>query len=139
MKRLLLSSLASLLVLAQGAYAHTQLSQSMPADKAMLQAAPKEVMLHFNEPVRLTMLSVQKRGDAKQDLGPLPQQPAKDFALAAPGLGEGHYVVTWRGMSEDTHVLNGEFAFTVGAEGSAHESAQPAQPPQSDHSGSGHH
>lgn len=138
MKRLLLGFVGSFVVFAQGAYAHTELSQSMPADKAVLQTAPKDVMLHFNEPVRLTMLSVQKRGDAKQDLGPLPQQPAKDFALAAPGLGDGRYVVTWRAMSEDTHALRGEFAFTVGAEGDGREqSTRPAQSQHSDHSG--HH
>ena len=32
-------------------------------------------------------------------------------------LGEGHYVVAWRAMSEDTHVMTGEFMFAVGMEG----------------------
>lgn len=138
MNRLL--SVAGLVAFTSGvAFAHTELSQSMPADKAALETAPKEVMLHFSEPVRLTMASIEKRGDRKQELGPLPQAPAKDFTLAAPALGEGAYVVTWRAMSEDTHVVNGEITFTVGAAAHGEHSSQPTQIEHSDHSDhSGH-
>ena len=102
------------------AYAHTELSESVPADKAVVEAAPKEVMLHFSEAVRLTALSVTKQGDAKQDLGPLPAETSPHFAVPAPALAMGNYAVSWRALSGDGHVLSGEFSFTVGMAHSQH-------------------
>jgi methionine-rich copper-binding protein CopC len=115
---------ALLLIGGSPAYAHTELSASMPADKAALDAAPKEVMLHFTEAVRLTALSLTKRGESKQDLGPLPTETQKDFAVAAPSLTAGEYVASWRALSEDAHVMTGEFTFTVGMHGAGEHGAQ---------------
>lgn len=110
-----LMTIGLLAALSQLAYAHTELAGSMPADQAALEAAPEELMLHFSAPVRLTALGVQHAGGKKQDLGPLPTVVGEDFAIAAPaGLADGAYTVTWRAMSEDTHVMTGEFVFTVG-------------------------
>jgi methionine-rich copper-binding protein CopC len=117
MKKMVISGIALVAVLGQLAYAHTELSGSMPADQAVLDAAPKEVMLHFSEPVRLTALSVQKQDESKQSLGPLPAEAGEHFMVDAPALGEGHYTVSWRALSEDTHVMTGEFSFAVGAGG----------------------
>lgn len=102
------------------AHAHTELSGSMPADDAVLAAAPKDLMLHFSEEVRLTTLSVQASGGEKQEIGALPTSTSKDFVIPAPALGAGDYVVSWRAMSEDTHVMTGEFKFTVQAENGTH-------------------
>lgn len=100
------------------AYAHTELSSSMPADKATLETAPQHVMLHFSEPVRLTALSIQSTDGEQQDLGPLPSDMSANFSVAAPELAAGDYVVSWRSLSEDTHVMTGEFAFKVQASAS---------------------
>jgi len=100
---------------AQSAFAHAELSASTPADCAMLESAPDNVNLTFSEPVRLTALSVQKDGAAKRSLGPLPAEAAEDFVVAVPTLEGGHYTVSWRALSEDTHVMTGEFIFAVGA------------------------
>jgi methionine-rich copper-binding protein CopC len=114
---------AFLLLGGPAAYAHTELSASMPADKAALDAAPKEVMLHFTEAVRLTALWLTKRAESKQDLGPLPTETQKDFAVAAPSLPAGEYVASWRALSQDAHVMTGEFTFTVGMHGAAEHGA----------------
>ena len=103
---------------AQTALAHTELSATVPADRAMIAEAPPEVQLTFSEPVRLTALTIQPEGAAKQSLGPLPPATTEKFTIALPALGDGHYVVSWRALSEDTHVMNGEFMFAVGANGS---------------------
>lgn len=95
------------------AQAHTELSSSMPADKAVLSSAPQQVMLHFSEPVRLTSLSLGKASGGKQDLGPLPAESNANFSVAAPELTAGDYVVAWRALSKDSHVMTGEFAFKV--------------------------
>ena len=131
--KLTILAIAFLSAVAQLAYAHTELSSSVPAADAVIATAPKEIMLHFSEPVRLTALSVQKQGEAKQSLGPLPRDASEHFMVAAPALGEGQYSVSWRALSEDTHVMTGEFAFTVGAEGAA--PAQHAEPQHDSHSG----
>lgn len=104
----------------QSALAHTELAETVPADRAVVAAAPENVQLRFSEPVRLTALAVQQDGAAKQSLGPLPAATTEEFSVALPALGDGHYVVTWRALSEDTHVMSGEFMFAVGPEG-AHE------------------
>jgi methionine-rich copper-binding protein CopC len=136
MKTKLTITIAALLaVVGQVVYAHTELSTSMPADKAVLEAAPKEVMLHFSEPVRLTALSVQKQGESKQSLGPLPADASEHFLVAAPALSEGEYTVSWRALSEDAHVMTGEFAFTVGVSGVPAQHTPDTEPTEDSHSG----
>jgi copper transport protein len=103
---------------AQTALAHAELAETVPADRAVVAAAPEDLQLRFSEPVRLTALAIQKDGAAKQSLGPLPLETTGQFTVALPGVDEGHYVVSWRALSEDTHVMSGEFMFVVGAAGS---------------------
>ena len=122
MKTFVYSTLLSLI--AAPAFAHSELTASMPADKASVETAPKELMLHFSEPVRLTALAVTKAGDAQQELGALPAKSQKDFSIASPGLTKGQYTVSWRALSGDAHVMTGQFAFAVGepmASGASHE------------------
>lgn len=110
--------------LAAPAFAHSELTGSMPADKASIDTAPKELMLHFSEPVRLTALAVTKAGEAQKALSPLPAQSQKDFSIASPDLAKGQYTVNWRALSGDAHVMTGQFAFAVGepiAAGASHE------------------
>lgn len=115
MKRRWIALLVPFAAGAQLAYAHSELSASVPADKATLAEAPKEVVLDFSEPVNLTALSLERSGEAKQSLGPLPAAAAAHFAIAAPALSSGDYVVDWRALSDDGHVMSGALHFTVGA------------------------
>lgn len=118
MKRNTVVLLAIATFAAGSALAHTELATTVPTNGAMLAEAPENVQLTFSEPVRLTALSIQKDGDRKQSLGPLPSETIEEFSVALPAtIADGHYVVTWRALSEDTHVMNGEFMFAVGAEG----------------------
>jgi methionine-rich copper-binding protein CopC len=140
MKKVLTYGIAALAAFAgQLAYGHAELSASMPADKAVVAAAPKEVMLHFTEPVRVTALSLQKQGESsKQSLGPLPAGTNKDFMVAAPALSDGQYTVSWRALSDDAHVMTGEFTFAVGAGGAPAQHSEHAQPEQSHSEHAGH-
>jgi methionine-rich copper-binding protein CopC len=95
------------------AHAHTELSSSTPADEAVLGAAPEEIALHFSEPVRLTSLSIESVASGEQALGPLPSSANEEFAIESPSLSNGRYVVSWRALSADTHVMTGKFSFTV--------------------------
>jgi len=138
--RLITMTLATLAV--QSALAHTELTGTVPADSATVATAPEGVQLTFSEPVRLTALVIQRDGAQKQSLGPLESVAAENFSVALPAtLEDGHYVVTWRALSEDTHVMSGEFMFAVGAEGGqdAHSQHAPAPAAQSADEGGGAH
>jgi copper transport protein len=101
---------------AHTALGHAELTLTVPADRATVAAAPKNLELRFSEPVRLTALTIQKGEEQKQNIETLPAGNSAEFTVALPAtLGEGHYVVAWRALSDDTHVMSGEFMFAVGA------------------------
>ncbi len=111
----LLSALALFVTLGV-AQAHTHLKSSMPADKAVLSAAPKQVMLHFSEATRLTAVTIQKDGDKKETtLTGLPKQAAADVTLPVEIAEPGTYKLTWRAIGGDNHVMSGSIQFTVSA------------------------
>lgn len=115
MRSLSIAMLILFAAAAELAYAHAELESSIPTDKAMLSAPLKEVVLDFSEAVNLTALSIERNGEAKKDLGPLPTDAAQHFAVAAPSLSAGQYMINWRALSDDAHVVSGTLHFTVGA------------------------
>jgi copper transport protein len=100
------------------AFAHAALVESTPVDGAVLDTAPREVVLRFSEPVKVTDGSLRvyddravrvDRAEASLDAG--------DSVLRLPlpaDLVEGTYLVSWRVLSEDSHVIKGGFVFSVG-------------------------
>ena len=128
-------NIIALFAVAGLAHAHAELEESVPADKAVIETMPQELVLRFSAPVRLTALSVTRHGDAPADMGPLPSEPSREFRLPAPRWSAGSYTVEWRALAEDGHVMRGTFDFTVGL------AAQSEEPHQNntDHShGAGH-
>ncbi len=115
----LLQTLAAFALCVSVAHAHATLKVSVPANGATLSTAPRQVTLTFSEPVKLTMLALQKEGGNKQDLGPLPTKADATFTLDAPAMTNGRYVITWRAFADDAHVTNGQIAFGVGVEAQA--------------------
>ena len=132
MKKLMKVIAISGMLAAASALAHTELSQTVPADKAVLETAPKEVVLHFSEAVRLTSLSVKKQDGDAAKVGSLPAGTSQHFAVPAPDLSAGAYAVEWRALSDDGHALRGAFSFTVG--GAAAPAQQPQRSDSTDHS-----
>ena len=102
------------LAVASVASAHAHLHVSTPANHSVIAEAPKQVSLQFNEPVKLTALTIQKGDGPVTKLGPLPDAAAKDFTLAAPKLDAGSYIVKWRAVSDDGHIMADKLLFTVG-------------------------
>ena len=116
MKYRFLTAAAAMLALSSIAFAHTHLKASMPAENAVLTAAPSEIMLHFSAPTRLTVLTIKKEGEsAERKLGPLPKEAAADFGVPMTSLTPGKYTVNWRAVGDDNHVMSGALHFTVGA------------------------
>ena len=100
------------------AQAHTRLIESTPADAAIV-VAPAEIVLSFSEAVTLTAVSILPESDSvgagHQDLKLPAERTSEAFSLEAPGLAPGGYIVSWRAVGADTHVVTGEFRFTVSA------------------------
>jgi len=99
------------------ASAHTHLVKSVPANGATVAEAPAKFVLTFAEPVKVTALSLQKDSEPAQKLGPLPTAVAAEITIPAPQLKAGKYVLTWRVLSDDGHVMPGKVSFTVGPSG----------------------
>ena len=109
----LLAALAGLW--SAGALAHAELLGSNPVDGARLETAPSEVELRFNEPVTPLSVKLFSRSATPATL----RAPASDvLRLALPaGLGDGHYTLSFRVTSLDSHPVAGSIAFSVGKGG----------------------
>jgi copper transport protein len=110
-------ALAWLLVTPGVAQAHAVLLDTDPADGAALDAGVGEVSLSFNEPVEVPSGGVRVfDADAERiDEGVIAGTDPATVRVALPDeLDEGAYVVTWRIISLDSHVVGGVFSFTVG-------------------------
>ena len=110
--RNVLTAIAAYFLLSAGAYSHTQLSSSVPADAAVLEAAPTELALSFSEAVRLTAVAIES-GDESDALKIEVTDPATEFSVALPALAPGDHLVRWRALSGDTHVVSGEIRFRI--------------------------
>ena len=97
---------------------HASLLRSTPARRAVLVRAPDRVQLWFNERVepQFSWMSVWDARGQQVDLGDL-RVAADDprmLSVAVPAsLPPGPYVVKFRVLSVDGHVVEGQFPFTV--------------------------
>ena len=114
-KNRILTVAAVLALFAGVAQAHTHLEKAMPADNSVLASPPSELMLHFSEVSRLTALSIQKEGDKESPISALPKEPSKEVAVPLSSLAPGKYLVKWRAVGSDKHVMSGTLHFTVAA------------------------
>jgi copper transport protein len=96
------------------AFAHTHLVKAEPADGSTVTVAPPKFVLTFAEPAKLTALSLQKDPEPAKKVGPLPTTPAAEISIPAPRMAPGKYVLSWRAVSDDGHVMPGKLTFTVG-------------------------
>jgi len=112
MRQLFLAVLTGLW--ATGALAHSAMDRSTPANKATISDVPSQVTMGFTGGIRLTKVAVAHAGknSAELDLG-AQTEFGQEFTLPLKDLGSGEYVIEWRGLGTDGHVLNGAFSFTV--------------------------
>jgi methionine-rich copper-binding protein CopC len=104
---------ALVLMLAFAAEAHTALKSSTPEPDATV-AAPRALELTFGGDVRLTSVKLTDAGGREKHLDAVPTGVASKFSLAIhEPLAAGKYAVAWRAVGGDTHIVSGEFAFTV--------------------------
>ena len=100
--------------------AHGQLDSSSPAPAAVLETAPSEIRLDFNEPVVPVARSIEIYNQEGQRIvvGEAlvsPDDPSVLIAGDVPGIPDGLYVVAWRAVSNDGHAIEGAYSFQIGA------------------------
>jgi copper transport protein len=108
-------SVLALMTCASVAHAHAHLKSSIPADASTSSTAPHEVVLTLSEAAKLTTASIQKQGGAEQALTSLPAKAAVEVHVPLPALEPGAYVMSWRALSDDGHIMPGQIHFTIAA------------------------
>ena len=104
---------ALLLVASSAALPHAHLERASPADGSVISAAPQDLRLEFSEPAQLAALWIARDGGPRQKLAPLPQHAQQQIVVALPQLTPGSYVVSWRVVGADGHVVPGQIRFTL--------------------------
>jgi len=119
MKRALLLICALDLVLActGPARAHAFLDHATPAVGSKVRGSPAQVKLWFTQELEPAFSSVQvlDRNGKRVDKTDVKVDSADPMVLqvSLPQLPPGTYRVTWRVLSVDTHVTEGDFTFDV--------------------------
>ncbi len=99
----------------QPSFAHASLLSTFPEDGAVLQEAPTQVRLVFNESVQITQLQVLDTSGQALELENLVSAGNAPQGDLPQGIPEGVYIVSWRAISADSHPVSGSFVFQVGA------------------------
>lgn len=102
-----------LVLLSAFAQAHTHLQKSTPADNSVVASSPTQLVLNFSEATRLTAVSIEKEGGESTAIGELPKDAAQALTVPLSRLGPGKYLVKWRALGADKHVMSGTLHFTV--------------------------
>jgi copper transport protein len=102
-----------LLAVAGPAAAHAVLVDTAPPDRAVLDRAPSDLVLNFNEAVTPVAMRMVGPGGMQVTLPASAAAGAVRAALPA-DLPAGSYLVSWRVISADAHPIGGAFVFSVG-------------------------
>ncbi|MEO8306561.1 MAG: copper resistance CopC family protein [Pseudomonadota bacterium] len=95
------------------AMAHAKLEMSVPAAGSSIAAMPAQLMLHFSEAVKMTAMSIEKEGGKDKIDLKVPAAAKSMVQVESPSLGAGAYLLNWRGLSDDGHIMSGTVRFTV--------------------------
>lgn len=102
-----------LLLASTAALAHARLERASPADGSLITVAPQSLVLEFSEPAQLASLWIAEEGGSRRKIASLPHQPLRRVIIALPALTPGTYVVSWRAVGADGHVVPGQIRFTL--------------------------
>lgn len=103
-----------------GSHAHSELRGSEPRAGAALEAAPAQVVLHFNDFVQVTTLRLldgEGRIVRLSTDGSL--APAREERAGVPPIPPGNWRIDWAAISADGHPISGTIPFSVRGEGAA--------------------
>lgn len=97
---------------------HLRLVRSSPVKDTALASSPDAIRLWLSEPTEsgISRITLASSSGLAVPLSAVTRDAAKDAPLVAKiptPLVAGAYVVTWKTMSKDGHVVNGTFGFRV--------------------------
>lgn len=118
---LFVTGLATLLVTAEHASAHSSLIGSTPAEGERFEKAPAHVSLTFDEEIRdddVNQVAVTGPGGGQWAQGPVQVSGSVVIAPLRPLGPAGEYTVGYRVVSADGDPVTGEITFTVLSRGS---------------------
>ncbi|MCM2293350.1 copper homeostasis periplasmic binding protein CopC [Allorhizobium sp. BGMRC 0089] len=108
---------AATLALTAQAFAHAHLKTIVPADKATVATAPKQLVLNFTEELNLKFSGIELTGPKNEKIKTGTEslsQDKKTLTVPLEGtLAPGAYMVDWHALSEDGHKTHGMTSFTV--------------------------
>jgi copper transport protein len=115
-----LALLTGLLLCSQAAWGHASPLAASPAPGAVLEQAPSEIVLTFNEPVSITGLKlISPQGQPVSTGRPVEQDAKVRLPLtgsrAAGSRPQGTFLLSWRVVSADGHPVGGTLDYSVGA------------------------
>ena len=99
----------------EGAWAHSKVNKTSPADGALLEQVPQDIAFQFDNTIRITRLVLLHDDEHAVGLEYLDGYESYDdyFTLPIVSMGHGAYQIQWRGISQDGHVMQGNFRFAV--------------------------
>lgn len=115
MNRLTITFGVALLLASGLAQAHAHLQSSTPVEGSTLSTAPTTLELKFSEAVTVTALTLGKSDEKGQALQFSTKEPVEKVTAAIPALTPGKYVISYRVVSDDNHVMSGTVHFTLGS------------------------
>lgn len=109
----------ALLLSPGSAWSHAALVRSSPARRAVLSQSPEQARLWFNESVepRFSTVSVWDAGGTRVDLenAAVSTDDPKRLSVGLRPLRPGRYIITFRVLSVDGHVVEGDVRFEIRA------------------------
>ncbi len=108
-------ALIGLIICTEGAWAHSKINKTMPADGAILKQSPQDIAFHFDKTIRITRIVLSHESSNAVGLDYLDgyEDYNNRFKLPIVSMGNGAYQVQWRGISQDGHVMQGDLRFAV--------------------------
>jgi methionine-rich copper-binding protein CopC len=108
---------AALLLVPVSGWSHAALVRSSPARRAVLSQSPEQVQLWFNEAVepRFSTVSVSDGAGTRVDLenAAVASDDPKRLSVGLRPLRPGRYIIRFRVLSVDGHVVAGEVRFEI--------------------------
>lgn len=113
-RRFLAAGLMAGLLSAPPALAHSSMIQANIEENAHIAEAPAEFALTFEHEAAITSFMVMKSNDEMIAVDFKPSGTmSRNFQIPLPALTAGEYVLSWKSMTKDGHVMPGSIHFTV--------------------------
>lgn len=111
-----ITAILAALVLSQSVLAHNSMTGSEPEADSTVTTAPQTLELQFSDPAWMNEITVTD-SEGNDVVGTMEEAASTYSAFSIPlrseAMSDGEYTVNWTLEGEDTHIITGEFTFTL--------------------------